>query len=210
MTTTDKNSTRVVRGACPHDCPDTCAWQVTVQDGTAVKLLGDPDHPFTRGGLCAKVNHYIERVYSPDRVLYPMRRIGPKGEGKFERVSWDDALGDIAARLQGIIERDGPTAVMPYSSMGTLGLIQSGSIDRRFFARLGATQLERTICGSASSLGVAATLGSNTGMLSEDIARSRFIILWGTNTVVTNLHLWPFIREAKKAGAAISIVDHVR
>ena len=210
MTTTNKTSTTLVRGACPHDCPDTCAWQVTVQDGTAVKLLGDPDHPFTRGGLCAKVNHYIERAYSPDRLLYPMRRVGSKGEGKFERVSWDEALDDIAARLQGIIERDGPTAIMPYSSMGTLGLIQGSSIDRRFFARLGATQLERTICGSASSVGVTATLGSNTGMLSEDIARSRFIILWGTNTVVTNLHLWPFIREAKKAGATLVVIDPLK
>lgn len=210
MTTTNKTSTKLVRGACPHDCPDTCAWQVTVRDGTAVKLLGDPDHPFTRGGLCAKVNHYIERAYSPDRVLYPMRRLGPKGEGKFERVSWDDALDEIAARLQGIIERDGPTAIFPYSYMGTQGLIQGRSIDRRFFARLGATQLERAICGSASSSGIAATIGTNTGMLPEDIARSRFIILWGTNTVVTNLHLWPFIREAKEAGATLVVIDPLK
>ncbi len=210
MTSSKMNSTTVVRGACPHDCPDTCAWQVSLKGGVAVGLRGDPAHPFTRGGLCAKVNHYVERAYSQDRVLHPLRRVGPKGAGEFERVSWDDALDDIADRLRAIIERDGPAAIMPYSYMGTQGLIQGRSLDRRFFARLGATQLVRAVCGSASGSGIAAAIGVNTGMLPEQIAHSRFIILWGTNTVVTNLHLWPFIRRAKDAGATLVVIDPLK
>jgi anaerobic selenocysteine-containing dehydrogenase len=195
------------RGVCPHDCPDRCVWQVTLQDGAAVKLVGDPDQPFTRGVLCAKVDHYLERVYNPDRVLHPMRRVGAKGQGEFERVSWDDALDDVASRLKSIIAQDGPTAILPYSYMGTQGLVQSQSIDRRFFARLGATRLERGICGNAGSRGVAATMGTNLGMLPEDVVHSRFIILWGTNTLVTNLHLWPFILRARAAGATVVVID---
>ena len=200
----------LVRGACPHDCPDTCAWQVTVEDGVAVKLVGDPAHPITRGGLCAKVNHYLDRVYSSDRLLYPLRRVGPKGEGRFERVSWDDALDDIAGRLQEIIATDGATAILPYSYLGTQGLIQERGMDRRFFARLGATRLVRAVCGDAGGSGVEATLGTRTGMLPRDIAESRFIILWGTNTVVTNLHLWPLVREAKERGATVVVIDPAR
>ena len=132
-----------VRGACPHDCPDTCAWQVTVADGVAVKLVGDAAHPITRGGLCAKVNYYLARVYSPDRLLSPMRRSGPKGEGRFERVSWDEALDDVVHRLQEIAATHGPTAVLPFSYLGTEGLIQGQSVETRFFSRLGATRLVR-------------------------------------------------------------------
>ena len=199
---------RVVRGACPHDCPDTCAWDVTVDDGIAVELVGDKDHRFTQGGLCAKVNRYLEdRVYSPKRLRYPMRRVDKKGRGRFERVSWDEALDDVAAKIMRIIEEDGPTAVLPYSYMGTQGMIQGASLDRRFFARLGATRLERKICGSAGGSGVTATLGTSTGILPEDVVHSRFIVLWGTNTVVTNLHLWPFINRAKKNGAVVVVID---
>ncbi len=181
MATAAHSVPSVVRGCCPHDCPDTCAWHVTVEDGVAVKLVGDPDHPFTRGGLCAKVNHFLERVYSPDRVLYPLRRVGPKGEGRFERVGWDAALDDIAGRLKGIIATDGPTAVLPYSYLGTQGLVQGMSLDRRFFARLGATRLERAICGNTAAAGMVATNGTTIGMLPEDLRHSRFIVLWGTN-----------------------------
>jgi anaerobic selenocysteine-containing dehydrogenase len=197
----------IVRGACPHDCPDTCAWQVTVADGVAIKLVGDAAHPITRGGLCAKVNHYLERVYSPDRLLYPLRRNGPKGEGRFERVCWDEALDDIAQRLKKIAAVDGPTAVLPFSYLGTMGLIQSQSVETRFFSRLGATRLVRAVCGSSGGSGIEATIGTTTGMLPADIAHSRFIVLWGTNTVVTNLHLWPFIREAKANGATVVVID---
>jgi anaerobic selenocysteine-containing dehydrogenase len=199
-----------VLGACPHDCPDTCAWQVTVADGVAVKLVGDAAHPITRGGLCAKVNHYLERVYSADRLLYPMRRSGPKGEGRFERVHWDEALDDISQRLKEIAAVHGPTAVLPFSYLGTMGLIQGQSVETRFFSQLGATRLVRAVCGSCGGSGIEATIGTRTGMLPVDIAQSRFIVLWGTNTVVTNLHLWPFIREAKANGATVVVVDPAR
>src|SRR5437867_13332672 len=128
-----------VKGGCAHDCPGTCAWEVTVADGRAVKLAGAADHPYTHGGLCAKVNHYLDRVYSPDRVLHPLRRTGPKGEGCFERVTWDEALDEIAARLREIVARDGAEAILPYSYAGTLGMLGYGSMDRRFFYRPGAS-----------------------------------------------------------------------
>ena len=200
----------VVKGACPHDCPDTCAWQVTVEDGRAVKLVGDPDHPFTHGGLCAKVNHYLDRVYGPERLLHPLRRSGPKGEGVFEQVTWEEALDDIGARLRAIVGEHGGEAVMPYSYMGTQGMLQGSSMDRRFFNRLGATDLMRTMCGNTGSAGVGATLGTHLGILPRDIRHARFIVLWGTNTVVTNLHLWRFVREAREAGARIVVVDPVK
>ncbi len=201
------SSLSIIRGACPHDCPDTCAWEVTVEDGRAIEMVGDATHPFTRGGLCAKVNHYLERTYSSDRLLYPMRRVGPKGENRFERVGWDEALRDVSVRLQQIIDEDGPTAILPYSYLGTQGMLQGDSMDRRFFARLGATRLERTICGRAGASGLAATLGSGIGVLPEDIVHSRFIVLWGTNTIVTNLHQWPFISQARESGAKIVVID---
>ena len=138
----------VIRGACPHDCPDTCAWEVTVRDGVAEKLVGVKEHPFTRGGLCAKVSHFLERTYSPDRLRHPLIRTGAKGEGAFERVSWDEALAHIAERLGAIVAEHGGEAVLPYSFAGTQGLVQGASMDRRFFARLGACRLERTICGA--------------------------------------------------------------
>ena len=202
--------TSIVRGACPHDCPDTCAWQVTVKDGVAVKLAGDPDHPFTQGGLCAKVNHYLERVYSPDRILFPLRRVGPKGACKFERVSWDEALDDIAVRLRTIIETHGPTAILPYSYLGTQGLVQGSAISEPFFGRLGATRLERAVCGSTGLSGISATIGTSLGMLPEEVIHSRFIILWGTNTIITNLHLWPFIRQAQANGATVVVIDPLK
>jgi anaerobic selenocysteine-containing dehydrogenase len=157
------------------------------------------------------VNHDLEeRVYGPDRLLYPLRRVGKKGEGRFEPVSWKDALNDVAAQLTRIIAEDGPTAILPYSYLGTLGMIQGASLDRRFFARLGATRLVRAVCGSAGGSGIAATLGTSTGILPEDVVHSRFIILWGTNPVVTNLHLWPFISQAKKNGARVVVIDPIK
>ena len=201
---------RLIRGACPHDCPDTCAWIVTVEGGRATKLAGDADHPFTHGGLCAKVNHYLDRVYGEERVLHPLRRVGPKGSGEFETVSWQVAIEDIARRLRSIIQAHGGEAVLPYSYMGTQGVVQGGSLDRRFFARIGATRLERAICGSTGSSGAYMTLGTNVGIMPEEVRHARFIVLWGTNTVVTNLHLWRFIREAKAAGATVVVIDPLR
>ena len=148
-----------IRGACGHDCPDTCSWVVEVRDGTAERLSGDPKHPFTRGTLCAKVNHYLERVYHPDRVLHPLKRVGSKGAGDFVRVTWDEALADIAARWRAIIDESGAEAILPYSSAGTQGLIQTASLDRRLFGSMGCTDLERKICGGVAAAGITATIG---------------------------------------------------
>jgi anaerobic selenocysteine-containing dehydrogenase len=200
----------VIRGGCPHDCPDSCAWEVTVEEGRAVKLAGSASNPYTHGGLCAKVNNYLDRVYSPDRILHPLRRVGSKGEGRYEKVSWETALAEIAFRLQAVATEYGAEAVLPYDFAGNMGVVQWHSISRRFFARLGASRLLRGICGSTANAGVAATIGRTTGVLPEDIVHSRFIVLWGTNTVVTNLHLWPLIRRAKEQGATVVVVDPVR
>jgi anaerobic selenocysteine-containing dehydrogenase len=206
-----KEAPLLVRGACAHDCPDTCAWIVAVRDGVAVELRGDPEHPFTHGGLCAKVNHYLEdRVYNSDRVLYPLRRTGPKGGTDFQRVSWPEALDDIAGRLKAIIDEYGAEAVLPYSYMGTQGMVQGMALDRRFFARLGASRLERTICGDNGQAGTAATIGIDAGIDPEDIVHARFIVIWGTNTVVTNLHLWPFVQRARQDGATVVVIDPIR
>ena len=200
----------LIRGACGHDCPDTCAWTVEVQDGTATRLAGDPTHPFTRGTLCAKVNHYLERVYHPDRVLHPLKRTGRKGEGKFTPVRWPEALADIAARWRAIITESGAEAILPYSSAGVQGVIQQASLDRRLFGSMGCTALQRAICGGVASAGMRATIGVGSGIDPEDVVHSRYIVLWGTNTIVTNLHYWPYVREAQRRGARVVVVDPVR
>jgi len=201
----------VAHGACPHDCPDTCAWTVAVRDGRAVGLKGDAEHPFTRGGLCAKVNHFLDdRTYNPDRLLQPLRRIGPKGSGQFEEVSWDEALDTISDRLRAIVSEHGGDAVLPYSYLGTQGIVQGEAVAAPFFARLGATRLTRAVCGSAGGSGLAVTMGSGPGMMPQDLQHSRHVIIWGSNTVSTNLHLWPFIRKAKEAGAKIVVIDPVK
>jgi anaerobic selenocysteine-containing dehydrogenase len=183
---------------------------VSVEGGRAVALRGVKEHPFTRGGLCAKVNHFLDRVYSPDRLLHPLRRTGAKGAGRFERISWHDALDLVASRLVEITAAHGGEAVLPYSYMGTQGLVQGASLDRRFFARLGATRLVRSICGGAPAAGLTVTQGGTRGMLPEDLRHSRVILLWGTNTIVTNLHLWPVIAEARANGATVVVIDPLR
>src|SRR5919112_960454 len=201
----------VVRGACPHDCPDTCAMLVTVQDGRAVRVTGDPDHPFTRGFLCAKVNRYIERTYHHDRLRTPLRRTGPKGSGRFEPMSWNDALGEIADRLHTIAESsDGPQAILPYSYAGTMGLLQGSSMDRRFFHALGASRLDRTICSMAGTVGMRMTVGANVGADGEGLPESDLVLLWGTNTLTANPHLWPFVLKARERGAPIICIDPIR
>ena len=203
------SSTSTVRAACPHDCPDTCAIRVTVQDGRAIKVQGDPDHPPTHGALCTKVSRYLERSYHAERVLHPLRRIGPKGSGRFERVSWDEALADIAARLKAIAAR-GPNAaqaIVPYSYAGTMGLLQGESMDRRFFHRLGASLLDRTICSSAGGEALAATYGAKIGMHLEHYAESRLIVIWGSNSITSNLHFWTFAQAAKRDGAKLVCID---
>jgi len=201
---------QTIRGACGHDCPDTCHWMVDVREGVAERLYGDPSHPFTRGTLCAKVNHYLERVYHPDRVLHPMKRVGAKGEGRFVRVAWDEALADIASRWLEVAEQSGPEAILPYSSAGVQGLIQQASIDMRLFGSMGCSDLDRNICGAVASAGLKATIGCGTGINPEDTVHSRYIVLWGTNTIVTNLHYWPIVREAQSRGARIVVVDPIR
>ncbi|MEO8107128.1 MAG: molybdopterin-dependent oxidoreductase [Actinomycetes bacterium] len=197
-----------VAGACPHDCPDTCAWTIGVQDGRAVTLAGAPDHPFTSGGLCAKVNRFLDdRVYHPDRVLHPMRRSGPKGSGSYVAVSWEDALDEIASRTSKVVSNHGADAVLRFSYLGTQGLVQGTAVSDPFFARLGATELVRAVCGNTGVAGASVTMGDGPGLLPEELEHSRFVILWGTNTLSTNLHLWPFIRSARERGAKVVVID---
>ncbi|HEX5436731.1 MAG TPA: molybdopterin oxidoreductase family protein [Gemmatimonadaceae bacterium] len=201
----------VVRGACPHDCPDTCAMLVTVENGRAVRVAGDPEHPVTRGFLCAKVNRYIERTYHTERLLRPLRRVGAKGEGHFEPISWDEALREIAGRLAGIAaSADGPQSILPYSYAGTMGMVQGSSMDRRFFHLLGASKLGRTICSMAGTVGMRMTVGASIGADSEGIPESDLILLWGTNTLTSNPHLWPFVLQARAHGAPVIAIDPVR
>ena len=205
------SGTEVVRGACPHDCPDTCAMLVTVENGRAVRVAGDPEHPFTQGFLCAKVNRYVERTYHEDRLRTPMRRIGPKGSGQFAPISWTDALDEIATRLSAIAtSSDGPQAILPYSYAGTMGLVQGSSMDFRFFHLLGASKLDRTICSMAGTIGMRMTVGANIGADSEGVSDSDLILLWGTNTLTANPHLWPFILKAKERGARIICIDPIQ
>jgi anaerobic selenocysteine-containing dehydrogenase len=201
----------IVRAACPHDCPDTCALHVTVAEGRAIKVEGDPDHPTTRGVLCTKVARYLDRTYSEKRVLHPLRRAGAKGEGRFERIDWDEALDTIASRFREIAESsDGPQAILPYSYAGTMGLLQYGSMDRRFFNKLGASLLDRTICATAGKAGYAATIGASIGTDLEQFENARLILIWGSNPVVSNLHLWSRVQEAKRRGARLIAIDPYR
>jgi anaerobic selenocysteine-containing dehydrogenase len=206
MNTSVVTATSHVRGACPHDCPDTCALITDVQDGVALKVRGNPAHAHTHGTLCAKVNKYTERTYHPERVLHPMKRVGRKGKGKFERVSWVEALTDIAARLQAIAARN-PEAILPYSYAGTMGLVQGEGMAARFFHQLGASLLDRTICSSAGTEGLTHTLGGKVGMKVEFFAQSKLIIIWGSNSITSNLHFWRYAQEAKRAGAKIWCID---
>ncbi|TRZ58357.1 MAG: molybdopterin oxidoreductase family protein [Rhodocyclaceae bacterium] len=199
----------IIRAACPHDCPDTCALLVTVEEGRAVKVRGDPEHPTTAGTLCTKVAHYPERTYSPDRLLHPMKRAGRKGEGRFERISWDEALDTIAARFKDIAAED-PRAILPYSYAGTMGLVQGSSMDRRFFHRLGASILDRTICSTAGMAGYTATIGAMVGMDMEEFENARLILIWGGNPVVSNLHLWRGLQQARRRGARLVCIDPLR
>jgi anaerobic selenocysteine-containing dehydrogenase len=203
--------TGIVRGACPHDCPDTCAMLVHVQDGRAVRVQGDPDHPVTQGFLCTKVNRYVERTYHPDRVTVPLRRVGAKGEGRFEPATWDEALDDIARRLNEVRHGEhGPQAILPYSYSGTLGKVQNESMDRRFFHRIGASLLDRTICATAGSVGWSVTYGDRMGPTPVEAEDARLVLLWGTNTLTSNPHLWPALRRARERGARIIAIDPIR
>jgi anaerobic selenocysteine-containing dehydrogenase len=226
---------QVVHAACPHDCPDACGVLITVEDGRATRIQGDPEHPVTRGFLCAKVAKYLDRVYSPDRVLYPMRRIGPKGpvagqrsfaphdrvkdpvphnqeqnQHTWRRISWDEALDEIAARFRATTSEFGSEAILPYSFGGTLGALNGASMDRRFFHRLGASQLDRAICSAAGEAGLESVLGVKLGTEPEQFRHSKYIIAWAANIHGNNVHLWPFITEARRNGAKLVVIDPYR
>jgi anaerobic selenocysteine-containing dehydrogenase len=230
---------QVVHAACSHDCPDACGVLITVEDGRATKIQGDPGHPVTRGFLCAKVAKYLDRVYSPDRVLYPIRRVAPKGltteqrsfaphrqpgaavptqaiptEKQFsqpwQRISWDEALDEITLRFRDIVSAFGSEAILPYSYGGTLGALNGASMDRRFFGRLGASQLERSICSAAGEAGLISVLGAKLGTEPEQFVHSRYIIAWASNIHGSNVHLWPFIEEARRKGAKLVVIDPYR
>jgi len=253
---------QVVHAVCPHDCPDACGVLITIQDGRATKIQGDPEHPVTRGFLCAKVAKYLDRVYSPDRVLYPMRRIAPKGpaagaadagggaratqpsqrrfaphdrvssaslgtgsdpvphnqkphhlnpdEQIWQRISWDEALDEIASRFRAAAAEFGSEAILPYSYGGTLGALNGASMDRRFFHRLGASQLDRTICSAAGEAGLISVLGVKMGTEPEQFRHSKYIIAWASNIHGNNVHLWPFIAEARRNGANLVVIDPYR
>jgi anaerobic selenocysteine-containing dehydrogenase len=201
------SATRVVRGACPHDCPDTCATLTEVRDGRAVVFRADPDHPVTQGWLCAKVRPYLERVYSSDRLLYPMRQVGPKGSGQFERITWEEAIAEIAGRWKAIMAQEGAAAILPYSYSGTLGLVQLGVVNARLWNRMGASGLDRAICGAAAEAAVNATYGARLAPDPSDLLHSRLILLWGHNPASTGPHLMPVLRQAQRRGAYVVVID---
>jgi anaerobic selenocysteine-containing dehydrogenase len=211
----------VVHAACPHDCPDACGVLITIDSGRAVKVQGDPSHPVTRGFLCAKVAKYLDRVYSPDRVLYPMRRVKPKGiadksvratqsEPVFTRITWDEALAEITSKFRSTSAEFGSEAILPYSYGGTLGKLNYASMDRRFFHRLGASRLARNICSEAGAAGVKSVYGVNMGTEPEQFRHSKYIIAWAANIHGNNVHLWPFIEEARRDGAKLVVIDPYR
>ncbi len=203
----DEKGVRVVRGACPHDCPDTCATLTEVRYGRAVSFTAAPDHPYTQGWLCAKVRPYLERVYHPDRLLYPLRRVGAKGGDGWERVSWDEAIAEIAERWQSIIATDGGAAILPYSYSGTLGLVQLGVTNARLWNRIGASGLRRSICGAAAEAAVNATLGARLAPNPADVLHSKLVIIWGHNPASTGPHFLPLLRDAQRRGAYVVVID---
>jgi anaerobic selenocysteine-containing dehydrogenase len=196
-----------VHGACPHDCPDTCAVVTEVQDGKAIRFSASKEHPVTRGWLCAKVRPYLDRVYHPDRLQHPLRRVGVKGGGQWERISWDEAITEITDRWKGIIQEHGAAAILPYSYSGTLGLVQLGVTNTRFWNRMGASDLERSICGAAAELAVNLTLGARMSPDPDAVRQSKLVIIWGHNPASTSPHWVPFLREAQRDGAYVVVID---
>lgn len=199
-----------VQGTCHHDCPDSCGWTVTVNNGVAVQLRGTKEHPTSYGELCPKVNHLLERVYSPERILHPLKRVGPKGSGEFQQVTWEEALTGIASQLTSIIETHGPEAVLPYYDAGNQSLLAMDGIAHRFFHQMGASKLIMAICGKSVGAGISMTNGTGLSVDAMEIEHSRLIILWGTNTHLTNRHLWPVIERARAQGARLVVIDPIR
>ena len=201
---------RVVHGACPHDCPDCCALETEVDEhGRAVCVRGRADHPITRGWLCAKVNRYLDRVYHPERILYPMRRVGPKGSGEFARITWEEAIAEITVRWRDIISQQGAECILPYSYAGTLGLVNGAVTDSRFWNRLGACRLERAICGHAAEEAVLLTVGGRLAPSPEMLLRSKLVLIWGSNPASTAPHIMPFLRQAQRNGTRVVVIDPI-
>ena len=210
MSSPRSSSPILVKGTCHHDCPDSCGWEVEVVDGVAVRMRGNADHPFSRGELCPKVNRFVDRVYNPDRVTTPLIRVGAKGTAEFRRATWDEALALVASRVGESVARFGGETVLPWGDAGTQGLLQMNCLDRRFFARLGASRQVDSLCGGTAKVASSLTLGSPLGSDPMDVRFSRLILLWGTNTRLTNRHLWPFIEEARANGARVVVIDPIR
>jgi anaerobic selenocysteine-containing dehydrogenase len=206
MPETNKTTLRV-RGVCPHDCPDTCGVITEVEEGKAVRFSGDPEHPITKGWLCAKVRPYLDHVYHPGRVLHPLRRVGPKGSGQWQQITWPEALKEIGERWRAIIAKFGAEAILPYSYSGTLGMLQMAVASGRFWNRLGASQLERSICGAAAEQAVEATLGARWAQPYADVLHSKLVIIWGHNPVATGPHFMPFLKQAQRQGCRVVVID---
>jgi anaerobic selenocysteine-containing dehydrogenase len=207
----ESSKLRTVYGACPHDCPDCCALETQVDEqGRAVAVRGRNDHPVTKGWLCAKVNRYLERVYHPERLLYPMHRVGPKGSGLFERISWHEAIAEITSRWRDIIAQYGAQCILPYSYAGTLGLVNNSVVNSRFWNRLGASRLERSICGAAAEEAVLLTLGARLAPSPQMLLQSKLVLIWGSNPASTAPHIMPFLREAQRKGTRIIVIDPIR
>jgi anaerobic selenocysteine-containing dehydrogenase len=209
MSLAGKDSVRLIKGACPHDCPDTCALEVHVRDGVAIKVTGSASHGPTAGVLCTKVARYTERTYHKDRLLHPMRRVGRKGEGRFEPISWQQAIATVADRLSALAAQN-PELILPYSYAGTMGLVQGESMSMRFFHKLGASRLDRTICSSAGSVGYEMTLGSRVGIDVELADEAKLIIFWGSNAITSSVHFWARAQAAKRRGATLVAIDPYR
>ena len=202
------NSVSTVHGVCYHDCPDSCSWEVTLENGTIKHFGADKENPFTAGKLCHKMETFPQDItFNPDRVLTPLKRSGKKGEGKFEEISWEQALEEVADRLQAMVAEYGGESVLPFGYMGTQGILQKSAMSNRFFTKLGASQLAKTICGAAAITGNMVANGQSTGILPEDVVHSRYIVLWGTNTKHSNVHLWPYVLKARQDGAKIVVID---
>lgn len=209
--TEERGNLSVIYGACPHDCPDCCALETQVDEqGRAISVRGRRDHPVTRGWLCAKVNRYLDRVYHPERLLYPLRRVGPKGNGNFARITWDEAIAEITTRWRDIITEHGAQCILPYSYAGTLGLVNSSVTNSRFWNRLGASRLERSICGAAAEEAVLLTIGARVAPAPQMLVHSKLIFIWGSNPASTAPHLMPFLREAQRKGARVVVIDPIR
>ena len=201
--------THTVHGTCHHDCPDSCGWTVSVTDGVAVQLRGNAEHPYSAGELCPKVNRFLDRVYSPDRITTPMRRVGPKGEGRFEPIGWDEALREIADRLGEIVATDGPGSILPFISAGNQSSLAI-LFPERFWNRLGAIELTGALCGAVAGAGTASTLGTGKAADPTDLRHAKLVLLWGTNTRLTNRHLWPVVEAARAEGAQVVVIDPIR